>query len=261
MKIENLILVHSFPTNSLLLRDLIEYLGDYFENVHCIDLPGFTRAIPPLETISFDGYRQFVQNKINELNLDSYWMAGLSFGFFIIDRLKHDGRCKSIIAMEPYLGAQSLQKPTRKEELIRGLVHLILKLNWSDALWRNPLFRRLFPALADSIPAKSVDIVLNEIDGRTFFETADLLLNNKERAVFQNLPDVLVINKDDETLNYEYVYRTFREHTRRLFVIHTAVEHHPRNPSKAYFQERIPADGNLNAIQFVRGQTRPLGGD
>jgi hypothetical protein len=132
-----------------------------------------------------------------------------------------------------------------------------VKLNWSDRLWRSPMFRRLFPALADSIPAKSVDIVLNEIDGRTFFETADLLLNNQERAVFQNLPYVLVINKDDETLNYECVHNTFRDHARRLFVIHTAVEHHPRNPSKTYFQERIPADGNLNAMRFVHGQTVP----
>lgn len=42
MKKENLVLLHSFPTNSILLSGYIEYLSDYF-----IDLPGFTKVVPP----------------------------------------------------------------------------------------------------------------------------------------------------------------------------------------------------------------------
>lgn len=43
---ENLVLLHSFPTNSIIFTDLIRYLNNFFV-VHFIDLPGFTRSTPP----------------------------------------------------------------------------------------------------------------------------------------------------------------------------------------------------------------------
>src|SRR3989338_8142785 len=46
----HLVLVHSFPTNSNILSGLIEFLEQYF-TVHFIDLPGFTKQIPPLKKI------------------------------------------------------------------------------------------------------------------------------------------------------------------------------------------------------------------
>ena len=102
MEKENLVLLHSFPTNSILLSGYIEYLSDSF-NVYFIDLPGFTKAVPPLERVTFAGYYDFVGRKIKELDLDSYLVEGISFGFAIVNHLNHDRKCKGIIAIEPFI--------------------------------------------------------------------------------------------------------------------------------------------------------------
>ena len=78
---ENLIIVHSFPGNSILLSGLIEYLNDYFE-VYFINLPGFAKSVPPLTEISFKGYVQFIEEKIRGFGLASYWLAGISLSVF-----------------------------------------------------------------------------------------------------------------------------------------------------------------------------------
>src|SRR6266496_3587000 len=106
----NLVLVHSFPTNSILLRGLIEYLSDYF-NVHFVDLPGFTKGTTPLPHITLSGYSAFLEEKINELGLETYLVAGISFGFAVVNKAKHSNKCLGILAIEPYIGTKSLQKP------------------------------------------------------------------------------------------------------------------------------------------------------
>jgi len=83
---ENLVLVNAFLTNSLVLRGLIDYLGKYFR-VHFIDLPGFIRDIPPLSEISLENYASYVRRRIDELDLDSYLLGGISFGFAVVSHL------------------------------------------------------------------------------------------------------------------------------------------------------------------------------
>lgn len=78
MSKNNLVLVHSFPTNSTLLNGFTEFLEDFF-NVYFIDLPGFNIDVSPMKDISFDNYSKFVENKIKQLQLDNYFLGGVSF--------------------------------------------------------------------------------------------------------------------------------------------------------------------------------------
>lgn len=105
---ENLILVHSFPTNRILLAPLIEYLQDYF-NVFPVDLPGFKSDVLPLKQISFQGYCDFLDEKIKQLKLPHYVVAGISFGFIVVNCAKLDEKCKAVMAVEPYLNTYHLR--------------------------------------------------------------------------------------------------------------------------------------------------------
>lgn len=72
---EDLVFVHSFPTNSKALKGLIDYLNSYF-NVIPIDLPGFLKEIPELQTISLKTYSDYVDGKVLELGLERFYMGG-----------------------------------------------------------------------------------------------------------------------------------------------------------------------------------------
>jgi len=72
---ENLVFVHSFPTNSRALKGLIDYLNSYF-NVIPIDLPGFVKEAPALQTISLKSYSDYVDRKVLELDLERFYMGG-----------------------------------------------------------------------------------------------------------------------------------------------------------------------------------------
>src|SRR5262245_52978902 len=106
MEKENLVLVHSFPTKSILLRGLADYLNDSFET-YCIDLPGFTRQVPPLPRISWDAFSRFTESRIRELSLDSYVAAGISFGFRVVNNMAVDEKCRGILGLVPFLGPRS----------------------------------------------------------------------------------------------------------------------------------------------------------
>jgi hypothetical protein len=84
-------------------------------------------------------------------------------------------------------------------------------------------------------------VLFQQIDSRAFFETAALIFGTKEPRVFvKRLPYILIANKEDQTLDYEAMFRRFVENTERLLVVNTSIEHYPRNPTPGYFRERIP---------------------
>lgn len=249
MKKENLVVVHSFPTNSILLGGLIEYLNDYF-NVYFIDLPGFTREVPPLSEISFEAYSQFVEGKMGEFGLDSYLVGGISFGFTIVNNIQHDNKCRGMIAMEPYIGPGSLRMGFLKSVFYNTFVKSVVSLNLSSKVWENKLFREYLPKLRH-YPQDSVDIIFNQIDARTFFETANLIISNKDHSRFQDFPHILIANKDDRTVDYNYILKTFTENVERLLVINTTIDHYPKEPTKAYFKEKIPEEDVKRIFDFI----------
>jgi len=252
MERENLILVHSFPTNSILLSGLIEYLNDFF-NVYFIDLPGFTKKVPPLSEISFDGYYEFVERKIEEFNLESYLVSGVSFGFLMVNNVQHDRRCKGIIAMAPYIGPRSLRMNLLKKILYTTFIKSVCFFKLYSLVWGSDVLREYLPKLRH-YPPGTVDVMLDQIDGRTFFETANQLLGDRNEYSFQDFPYVLIANKDDRTVNFDYIHRTLAENVEKLLVVNTTLAHYPPEMTKEYFREKIPGEDVNRIISFLSGQ-------
>jgi pimeloyl-ACP methyl ester carboxylesterase len=246
---ENLVLVNSFPTNSILLKGLIEYLNDHF-NVYFIDLPGFTKQVPPLPKISFEGYSRFVESKIEEFGLESYIVGGISFGFLIVNNAQHGQRCKAIIAMEPYTGPRSLRMGLLKKVLSGIPIKVVGLLRLWPAIWGSRLFRTYWPKLRHWPPGTS-DVILEQVDARTYFETADLILSDRGDHELQAFPHVLIGNKDDRTVNWDYILRVFTEIGERLLVVNTTMEHWPAVMTKEYFRSQIPEEDIKRIHDFV----------
>jgi pimeloyl-ACP methyl ester carboxylesterase len=252
MEKENLVLIHSFPTNSILLSGLIEYLNDYF-NVYFIDLPGFTKAVPPLPRIDFEGYYNYTENKIREFNLNSYVAGGISFGFWVINHIHHDSRCKGIVAIEPYLGPKSLKMGLLKGALYTLFIKSVCAFNLSSPVWHSQVMKTYLPRIRH-YPPGAFDVMLDQIDARTFFETANLLFGDVGPYHFHDLPYVLLANKDDTTVNYEYLYRAFTENVERLCIINTVIEHYPKETTKAYFRGQVPEEDVKKILNHILGR-------
>lgn len=248
MEKENLVLLHSFPTNSILLRGLIEYLSDYF-NVYFIDLPGFTKQVPPLPNITFEGYYDFVEGKIREFNLGHFLVGGISFGFAIVNHLDYDSNCKGIIAIEPFIGVESLKWSARRRAFFSWLMQIICSLKLYTVVWGSRLLKEHLPRLRN-YPPGTIDIMLEQIDGRTFFETANILLKDRSRYIFHDLPYALVANKDDRSVNYDYIYNILIQNVKKLRVFDVEIDHYPKDTSKAYFKRMVPEEVFERIVEF-----------
>lgn len=211
-----MILVHSFPTNSIILKGLIEYLEEYC-NVYFIDLPGFTKKVPPLKEITLEAYSNYLDHRIKSLKIKSYIAAGISFGFLVVNNAKLDKRCKGIIALEPYINFKSLNMNFLKKSVYMLLADSFLALN-------------LGFLLKNKIPL--------QIDQKTFLKTASLILKNNKSVNFKNLPYILIINKNDGTVKSNYLLQKFKK-TKHL-TVYTAIDHYPKDLSKAYFEKMMP---------------------
>lgn len=248
MRKENLVLVHSFPTNSILLRGLVDFLEDHFA-VHFVDLPGFTRACKPLPRPSIDAYASFLSSHVRDLDLDSYLLGGISFGYLVVSQTSVDQRCRAILAMEPFLGVRSLHMRSTARLMAAFVTRSIVTLGQSQRVfhsnrWRQRLLRR-------GQPEERVETVLREIDPRTFFATAYALVTYQRPLSFHNLPHVLMVNPEDRTINAEDVTEVFQSRVRDLLVVKTTVDHYPTDLTKAYFEERISAQQVASIFEFL----------
>ncbi|HPW34634.1 MAG TPA: hypothetical protein PK367_02670 [Candidatus Paceibacterota bacterium] len=249
-KKENLILVHSFPTNSILLNGLKEYLDEFF-NVFFVDLPGFTKKTDPLLDISIDKYSDYLENKINQYKFSHYIIGGISFGFIVVNNTKLDPRkCRAILAIEPYINCKYLRLGFIQRFLY---THLLDKLADNkfliDKIWNNRFADDVLAFLSGQTLSR-MQTIIKEIDGKTFFDTAKCIIDNNKRVVFKkNIPYILLINNNDETVSSKKIVSLFQNKLtpRNLLVVYTNVEHYPKNVSKKYFKEKI-SDENLETI-------------
>jgi pimeloyl-ACP methyl ester carboxylesterase len=232
----HLILVHSFPTNSIILGGLIDFLQDHF-TVHFIDLPGFTRAVPPLERVTMDAYADFLRRQIEALGLAEYILGGISFGFLVVNHLSPGPGCKCILAMEPFLGKSTLRLGRFTRFALTVVLSAVLSLHAERLLWRSSWFRR---QLSDKDTDHRIDCVLTEIDPRTFLSTARFLLNWNRPVTFHDIRYVLFINPDDGTIAAETVTQVFQTSVAKLLVSSNSVDHYPKDISKEYFANHIP---------------------
>lgn len=245
---ENLVLVHSFPTNSILLAGLVEFLGDYFE-VHFIDLPGFTRRVKPLRRPTIEGFATHLEERIAELGLARYVLGGISFGYLVVSHARVDSRCRAILALEPFLGIRSLYMKGPKRLFAASFARAVASLGLGSTIfgsrrWRQRLLRRGYPE-------ERVDVMCREIDARTFFATAALLATHCAPLRFHPLPLVLMVNHEDRTINAEDVAAVFAAHVDDLLVVETTVDHYPRTPDKDYFRKHVPPDRLADVLRFL----------
>jgi hypothetical protein len=248
---ENLVLVNAFLTNSLVLKGLIDYLSRYV-HVHFIDLPGFISHIPPLDEVTLENYAAYVQSRINDLELDSYLLGGISFGFAVICHLKTDERCKGVVAITPFLNTRWLNLGLMKKSTYSLLVRLTLAFELHSRIWNHRLFHRIFHWYSD-YPADRIDTLLNEMEGRTFFETARIILTHRKLCPFQNLPHVLILGHSDRTIKNEPLLEFFEKNIDRLKVVRADVDHYPVEVSESYFQARLSEEDMQDIIVFFDG--------
>ena len=251
---ENLILVNPFYANSILLKGLIEYLNDYF-TLHFFDLPGFSKNSMPLEKITWGNLSDSIQKKIERLNLDHYIVGGISFGFNVVNNipLEMDDRCKGILAIFPYIDSKSLNFRKRKKIIYSTVVNLLCFTGLSSRIWKNK-YTEKFAYWYSTYPPERVKVILEQMDGKTFFQTARLILHNNHGIKFHEKPYILIINKDDNTIKYDYCLQTFRENVDDLFVLHSEIDHYPEDLSKKYIQERFSPEDIPKAIDFLNGR-------
>lgn len=94
-------------------------------------------------------------------------------------------------------------------------------------------------------------VVTEQVDLKTFFGTAKLILENNELPKFKDLPYVLVINDKDLTIDASHVEEVFKENVNDLLIVKTSVEHYPHNLSKEYFQKKLPAKNIREVNAFI----------
>jgi pimeloyl-ACP methyl ester carboxylesterase len=246
----NLVLVHSFYANSVILRGLGEFLSDDFR-VHFIDLPGFAAHEPPLPEVSLDGFAGHVADRIRELGLDDFILGGLSFGFTVVSRVPLLPECRGVLAVFPFLGSRSLAFRRRKKIFYQAIVNVIGASRLGGRLWNSRLLES-FAFWWSSYPPERVRLILDHMDGRTFFDTARLILNRGDGARFQDRPHVLILNPADTTIDADYCERTFGDRVRDLCVVHIDLDHYPVEPTAEYFRSRFPP-GEMDRIKaFLR---------
>jgi pimeloyl-ACP methyl ester carboxylesterase len=249
---QNLVIVHSFPTNSLILKGFYDFLRDYF-NVYPIDLPGFIKEIKPMKTIELENYAQYVKKEIKKLKLESYWIAGVSFGFVVVNLVKDKKHCKGILAIEPYLGTASLNLSISQKVLFVLMISVLRFFNVFYRAWHSPYFQKRFLFGSSARVNDKIKGYLNEIDARTFFETAKILLINKNHGCFlKNCPYILVINKHDGSVLADQIIHKFKTEARNLSIIHTSAAHFPKDMSKKYFRKNIQKGEIEKMLEFMR---------
>lgn len=245
---ENLVLVHSFPTNSHLLAGFYEYLGDYF-NVYPIDLPGFTKKTQPLDTISIPNYAQFVQDQVRNLDINQYLLGGISFGFAVANEVVPDQRCRGLLAMEPYLNVDSLHLSAGKRLAYQSLLRFASSSSLGGKLWGSAVLNRFLGATI-GYPADRIEAMTSQVDGRTFLETAQVILGNTNPPKFHDLPHALVVNPSDGTVNYSHLVNTFRQGVKDLHIVHTQVDHYPKDLTPDYFRDKINPESIRGMIDW-----------
>jgi pimeloyl-ACP methyl ester carboxylesterase len=251
---ENLVLVNSFYTNSAILQGLIDFLNDTF-NVYFIDLPGFSADIPPLDDINVESFAHYVRRRIDGFGLDHFVLGGISFGFLVANRVPLNGGCRGIVGITPYLDRRSLKLRPVKRHGYRLVTGFFSTTRLSRRIWKTRAVRR-FARYYSRYPSSRVDLILEHMDGQTFFETGRMILSGRHACPFHDLPYVLIVNRDDTTIDFEYTTRRFRDNAANLLIVETKIDHYPQEISKEYFRERIGCDEIDRIAAFLRYHRR-----
>lgn len=248
MSKENLVVVHSFPTNSTLLSGLVRYLENHF-SVYFVDLPGFKKGVSPLKKVKINRYSKFLKKRVYEYGLEEYIISGISFGFTVVNNASLSSGCKGVFAMEPFIGHRYLKIGKSKKLALRVMTGLVSKLGMSSSVWKSRWFRKRLIGRGE--PVDRVDTMLEEMDPHTYFKTAHILLGYNKEVKLRNMPYVLMVNRNDDTIKIEKVVGFFKDRAEDLLVIDTDVEHYPDNPTEDYFRRNIKYEDIKKSLSFI----------
>lgn len=249
----HLVLLHSFPTNSVLLRGLEEFLADYFD-VHFIDLPGFNRNAP-LDGITLKKFANYLDRRIAELEVEEYIVGGVSFGFLVINHARLDERCRAILAMEPFLNADCLNISfwkRRGHAFLAGMLKLLHLFGMEDPVWRSEWFSRYLKKGFD-YPEDRIRTIIRLIDAGTFFAVAQMLMTYRENPKFHDLPHFLIGNFTDKTINFDKTVEVFISNLAELHLASEPIDHYPKELTKSYFKTRIPPEHINRMLACIEG--------
>lgn len=251
MRKHNLVLIHSYGTNSKILRGLSKYLDNYY-NVYFIDLPGFIDTVPAIPNVTIEKLAKYVEMQIEKLDIDNYLVAGISFGFLVANSMSIDSKkCKAIIAMEPYINRNVLKFNLITRLLLLNFMRFISLLRVEYRIWRSKFVRELLIKI--SLPVTVIDEILHDIDAKTFIDLGKFLLTYTEEPKLKNIPYAVLMNKNDYTINYKKIYEFFMETPEKVILMETDMDHYPADLSEEYFSRKIPARyfNSLNEFIFL----------
>lgn len=253
-KKENLILVHSFPTNSILLDGLVDYLNEHF-NLHFVDLPGFTSETPyDAEEITLEHFSEYLDKEIQKTGWDEYILGGISFGFIVANNANFkNNQCKGIIAVEPYLQKNYLHMGFVRRFLYSHLIDVVTNFELTETIWNNKHLDDILAYLSGQKKDR-MNTILEEIDGSVFFETAKLIMEKSTEPEFKDIPYVLVVNKDDATVDTPGIINAFEENVDPLLTIETDMDHYPDEITKEYFANHLPKEMIDKIINWINNQ-------
>lgn len=234
----SLVLVHSLCSNSKTLRGLVEFLSECYE-VHAVDLPGFSKQGEPLISISLASLGAHLAKAVERLNLRSYVLAGISFGFLVVNALPPPAECKGILAVAPFIGIYALRRHAALRFILRLAIRAVLRFRIEGQLWNSRLFGALMSLSSHRERYKQL---WSEVDPRTFLSAAHIAVTWNRPPVFHSLPYVLMINVGDLTIDARRVTSTFVTGAGRLLVMPNEIEHSPTTLSREYFASKVPLE-------------------
>ncbi len=237
----NLVITHSFPTNSIILKGLVDFLSEYF-NVYFIDLPGFRNLVTPLKQISIDGYAEYMEKEIRKINLDKYILGSMSFSHCVVSKMKVDECCKSVIAIEPFINKKVFKIKKYKLIYYQLLTNIIKRLNIYDYIWKKN-YLGIFLKFADK---EVLEVIINEIDPKTFIDTANIIFSFSGEY-WLNKPYILIMNKNDNKISYKEVTSLFKKNVDDLLIVDTDIKHFPDDMSLNYFKQQLNSR-SINSI-------------
>ncbi|MEK7595801.1 MAG: alpha/beta hydrolase [Patescibacteria group bacterium] len=245
MKKYNLILIHSFPTNSLILGGLTAFLSKFFA-VYFIDLPGFVRKVPPLETISVNGFSEYLAKEIQKLKLEKYILGCISFSFCVVCKMKVDESCRAILAITPFINKNSFLMDTTTSLKLFSFTELIKLLNVYDLLWKKSILTNFFKFRNPLI----LETIFTEMDPKTFVDTANLLFSYNQSA-WLDKPTLLITSDNDKRLSTDFTKKMFVKNVKDLLIVQTELDHFPKDISEKYFEKEIKKEALDKILEWL----------
>jgi hypothetical protein len=227
----NLIVVQPFPINKTICAGLIKYLEKIF-NVYFIELPGFGDEKSYYLDGGIQQYVADVRDRIEKLNLKSYVLGGISFGYFVVNKINVDERCKAYIASEPFLGSDFLTISSLKVLFMNLLINTVRRLHAENIIWNSRFFRiymnRRFKNFSENILANT--------NSKAFFNILSILTSRGTSSVLPKKSHILIINPEDRSIDCNKTFLEFKSQLGNNFLLlETHAPHFPMDPSFDYF--------------------------